>query len=463
MATKHIITRTIYTGTALLLMLLAACEDFVVVDQPASQLTSMAVFNDKATANAALSSIYSRLRDAGMLTGGRFGISTNMGVYADELEYYGDAYNPTRNFYLNALTPPNNEVLGWWSSAYNQVYASNAVIEGLAASTGISQGDKDIFTGEALFLRALYHFYLVNLYGEVPYITTTDYQSNSTVSRLPSEQVYTMIISDLQLAVSLLPQQYIYPERIRPNKAVATALLARVYLYHGNWAEAAESASYLINNDAEYAWTNDLSTVFLKEASTTIWQLAPEMPGQNTAEGQNFIFEGGPPNHTALSGSLLAAFEPGDLREELWTGQVTEGENTWYYANKYKERETTPASVEYSIQLRMSEQYLIRAEARARQGDLIGSAEDLDKVRNAAGLPGTPAVTADALIDAILRERHVELFTEGHRFFDLKRTARLDSELQGEKPGWNTTDRLLPLPESELLKNANLSPQNPGY
>ncbi len=63
-----------------------------------------------------------------------------------------------------------------------------------------------------------------------------------------------------------------------------------------------------------------------------------------------------------------------------------------------------------------------------------------------------------------MQERRVEFFTEGgHRFFDLKRAQQLDNALSSLKPGWNSTDALLPLPESELLLNPNLLPQNPGY
>ena len=114
--------------------------------------------------------------------------------------------------------------------------------------------------------------------------------------------------------------------------------------------------------------------------------------------------------------------------------------------------------------LRLSEQYLIRAEARARQGDLIGAKDDLNVIRNAAGLGNTTVATDVAIIDAVLRERRVELFTEyGHRFFDLKRYGKVDSILSVVKPGWDATDILLPLPETELLVNPNLLPQNPGY
>jgi hypothetical protein len=108
--------------------------------------------------------------------------------------------------------------------------------------------------------------------------------------------------------------------------------------------------------------------------------------------------------------------------------------------------------------------YLIRAEARAHSGDLIGAKEDLNTIRHTAGLADTSADTQDEILDAILQERRLELFTEfGHRFFDLKRFNRIQSVLSAAKPGWDAHDDLFPIPEAELSLNPKLLPQNPGY
>ena len=112
----------------------------------------------------------------------------------------------------------------------------------------------------------------------------------------------------------------------------------------------------------------------------------------------------------------------------------------------------------------MAEQYLIRAEARANLGNAIGAQDDINKIRQRAGLNATTASTTAELLEAILNERRVEFFTEhGHRFFDLKRTTMLNTTLESVKPGWENTDRVFPIPEKELLVNPNLLPQNPGY
>jgi len=445
------------------LFLTPGCESFVEVDLPSSQLNADAVFEDKASAEAAVANIYARLRDNGMLFGNLSGISNAMGTYADELAFYGGSSDVSQQFYTNNLVPSNGSIRSWWNEAYSLIYSSNAVIEGVAASTALTGSEKARLSAEALFLRSLLHFYLANLFGPVPYVTTTDYRANSTIGRSSVDQIYQNAIGDLNQAVLNLPEPD-QVQRSRANKAIATALLARIYLYNSNYAEAADAASYIINNQSTYHFTGNIQDAFLKESTEAIWHLTPKNEGQNTAEGAGFIFVSGPPPQVALSGELINAFEPEDLRRVHWVKGISDGAATWYHPYKYKERTVTGTSLEYSIVLRLSEQYLIRAEARALEGNLIGAKEDLDKVRLRAGLGSSPAATQPELLTAIIQERRLELFTEfGHRFFDLKRTGLLDAALEDIKPGWQATDQLLPIPENEMIVNPNLAPQNPGY
>lgn len=440
------------------------CDSFVDVELPNSQLTAPAVFEDMATADAAMTSIYSSLRDRGVLTGEPVGLSLQLGNYADELDYYGYSQSSTDNYYLNALTPSLQDIKTLWTDSYNQIYAANAVIYGVENSTKLSTENKNQLKGEALFVRALVHFYLVNLYGDVPYITTTDYEVNRNVSRMPVATVYSLIKADLVASVDLLPQDYVSSNRVRPNKLTARALLARVNLYMGNWDEASNDASAVINETSQYSIETNLDAAFLKTNPSTIWQFSPALSDHNTQEGSTFLFVVGPPPMSALTTTLVSSFSVGDLRRTHWIGSVTDGTTTWYYPNKYKNTLTEGGSVEHSIVFRLEEQYLIRAEARARQGNLTGAKDDLNMIRNRAGLANTTAVTDVELIAAVIEERRFELFTEfGHRFFDLKRTNNLNTVLGIVKPGWNDTDKLLPLPASELTLNPNLAPQNPGY
>mgnify|MGYP003605193910 CR=1 FL=1 len=446
----------------MLLLNLVGCDSFVDVETPNSQLTGVTVFEDRTTANAALIDIYSKLRDTGLLAGNANGSGVCLGLYADELTYYGNTDDNTSFIFNNTMLATTPMASQLWNESYHQIYCANAVIYGCQNSTGLSTADKNQFIGEATFIRALVHFYLMNLNGDVPYITTTDYEVNRLVSRMPTSEVYNNIIADLQEAIALLPQGYVAPDRVRPNRSTASALLARVYLYNGNWAEASNAASAVLNN-AEYVWETDIDKIFLKDCTATIWQFSPKLEGNNSDEGSVFVFQTGPPPFIGLSAELYNSFANDDLRKSHWISSVTDGSSTWYHANKYKQNNNTGTSLEYSIVFRLAEQYLIRAEARARQGELSNAKQDLDMVRSLAGLPNTTAMTSAEIIAAVQQERRFELFTEhGHRFFDLKRNGALNTVLPIVKLGWNSTDIHWPIPETELLANPNLT-QNPGY
>jgi hypothetical protein len=439
-----------------------SCDDFLEVAPPNSQLYSGNVFEEKTTANAAMADIYSKMRDAGMLTGYSSGISHLMAIYTDEMQYYGTAEDDAQLFYNNSLLPSGYGITSWWNDSYNQVFAANALILGVENAASLSSSDKSQLKGEALFVRSIVHFYLTNLYGHIPYITTTEYIQNSHATKLPPGEVYALCMDDLQEAIALLPSDYVTAERTRPNKFAAQALLARVALYAGNNALAINAASAVLENTALYPGPGNVETMFLKESLSTIWQFSPGFDGSNTIEATTFIFEFGPPYISALSNDLVNAFPEGDLRRQYWINEVSDGETTWYHPYKYKVIYAMPAS-EYSVILRLGELYLIRAEARARTGDLEGAKEDVNRISNTAGSPNTTAATQEEILLEILEQRRLELFSEfGHRFFDLKRFGKLN-EVLSPKPGWDTNDALLPLPENELLLNPSLAPQNPGY
>lgn len=468
---KRYLSHTIFSLNAALFFVLSAtgiltvsCDSFVETASPQSQLPSSAVFENYVTASAALTDIYSKIRDRGMLSGQSSGISYLLANYADELDFYGTPSSSASSFYINALLPGNTNLQEYWSVAYNQIYAANSVIERTKASLSLTEVQKKQLSGEAFFIRALVHFYLTNLYGDVPYIVSTDYKINSMPVKVSTKEVYNLVINDLNAAADMLGSEYIKNERTRPNRYAVLALQARVYLYDGKWAEAANASSAVLNASGLFALQTDLKSVFLKESKETIWQFQSSVSGKNTDEAASFIFFTVPPSSAALNSAIINSFTSVDKRKNSWTGSLSSGASTWYYPFKYKEFYNTSVSKEYPIMLRLSEQYLVRAEARAQQGDIIGSKEDLDQIRQRAGLSKTTAVTKQEILDAILEERKLELFSEyGHRFFDLKRTGNLDQKLSGIKPGWNTADRLFPIPQNEINLNSNLLPQNTGY
>ena len=449
---------------------LAGCKKFVEAEPPKSQLLGEQIFEEASTAVAALAGVYVQMRDNdnGMLCGQSWGMPIYMAQYADELINYSNrGQNYGENFFKNVLFVDSEDIYSLWNVAYNQIYNVNAIIEGVEKSVKLTDSEKLQLKGEALFIRALLHFYLLNLYGDVPYVSSTDYLVNRNLSRLPTETVYEHILTDLKNAEAFLGENYPSAERVRPNKYVVRALMARVYLYKKDWLNAEAMATAVIDHNSTYQLSSNLGDVFLKGSAGTIWAFKPNLEGSNTDEGfTNILLYSPVPYSRSISPSLLDAFEPGDQRRDEWIGSYSEGSDTWYFPYKYKQRGNTGTGInrEYPVILRLEEQYLIRAEARAQQENIGGAQQDINMIRNRAGLLDTQASTKTALLEAVLHERQVELFTEyGHRWFDLKRMGKSDEVLSVVKPNWNSEDKLLPIPEKELLVNPNLNPQNPGY
>ncbi|MCX2681900.1 RagB/SusD family nutrient uptake outer membrane protein [Galbibacter sp. EGI 63066] len=441
---------------------LTSCSDFVEVEPPKNLLISETVFSDPATVESALANIFYKIREQGSMVSGRSGMTTLMGIYSDELDYYGFDTNSNELFHHN-VTASNAVLLSWWNNAYNLIYATNDIIGGVENSNALNAENKARYKGQALFVRAYIHSLLTNLYGDIPYITSTNYSENNSVARLPVAEVYEHVISDLTSAVDLLENINVTGERVLPSQDTALALLSRIYLYVQNWEMAESTATQLIG---KHSLEPNISKVFLKESSETLWQLKPGDSPKNTHEANQFIIQAIPGQQFALTDSLLDAFEPGDLRLNNWIGTASniDGTVTLYFPYKYKAYITESQSLEYSIVFRLAEQYLIRAEARAHLENISGAQNDLNRIRNRAGLSNTMANSMNDLLEAIIQERRVELFAEhGQRWFDLKRTGNAGSILSLVKPNWQETDVLFPIPESELEINPNLLPQNLGY
>ncbi len=454
---------TSYSQTIILLIclfLFLGCEDFLETEDPTGQISPENVYENETTATAAVTTMYAKLRDEVLLTGNTAGLGIQMGLYADELDYYGAPAQSFDFIFQHQILASDVSISKIWNSSYNLIYLTNAAIEGLETSETLSDKTKNQLLGEAQFIRALTYFYLINLFGDVPYCTTTNYETNRKATRLSVNIIYTNIVQDLNDAKTKLGDTYTSSERVRANKWVASALLARVYLYMEQWENAENESSLLIDNTSLYTLETNLKNEFLKTSLSAILQLKTKVAGFSPAEANTFTFVTGPPPIVAMNKDLSAKMENGDLRRLHWVGQVSSGSRTWFYSDKYKQG----ISSQYSTIFRLAEQFLIRAEARVQIGKLSGGKQDINTIRLRAGLPNTPANTIDELLKAIIKERQFELFAEyGHRWFDLRRWGIAEDVLNLVKPGWKQTDIRLPLPETELSMNPNLNPQNPGY
>src|SRR5690606_34253494 len=234
--------------------------------------------------------------------------------------YYGFIQNSRYNFYSNSLIPSNSSITSIWNGAYNVIYETNSIIEGVQNSVSLNSEQKNQIKGEAIFLRGLVHFYLVNLFGNIPYVKSTDYVINSSIDQMSESEIYENTISDLSSSKELLSTDYISGERIRPNKFTVSFLLSKVYLYNNQWELADAESSTVINSDL-YIWDENINNIFQKESATTIWQLKPAGQGFNNAlEANTFIFYTIPPPDIALTVNLINSFEENDLRRLNWIG-----------------------------------------------------------------------------------------------------------------------------------------------
>jgi hypothetical protein len=453
---------------ACIIIICTSCEDFVKIDPPRTELIKTTVFNNDETAKAAVVDIYYQLRSSGFASGSESSISFFSSIYSDEsLNYYTVGGPSTviayQQFYDNTLEPNNFYVGHLWSDMYLCIYKANAVMEGLSSSEGVTETVKAQLEGEAKFIRAFCHFYLVNLFGNVPLITTTDYRMNAEMPRTPAAEVYQQIIEDLRDAQSLLADDYAFSgnARVRANKGAATAMLARSYLYMQDWSNAEAQASIVIGNTVQYNLVSNLVEVFRTNNTESILQL---WNSYIATDRLTFFVPSTGPNFSALRPEYVDEFEAEDLRRSTWVGIRIIDDDTYYYPRKYVSIALPPQ--DYSTVIRLAEVYLIRAEARAQQpGGIAGAQEDINVIRHRAGLGDTPANDQASLLLAIWEERKHELFTEwGHRWLDLKRTGRADAVLSPIKPEWVPTAVLFPIPEAEMINNPALrNAQNPGY
>lgn len=476
-----------------------ACKKLISVDDPINTITTEGIFSDDATANAAMAGVYSVMING--TNGNRSydshnsifsaGLAGSLGALsADEL-YIPSYLSSTLNYYVfNRLTAMNAESsVPLWISAYDIIYKANSVIEGIAASksAALHLDVRKRLTGEAKFIRAFSYFYLCNFFGDVPMVLTVDFNKTINLPRMPTASVYKQIITDLKEAEAALPADFVSEnsERVIPNKWAAALLLARVYLYTGDYANAAITASTVINNSA-FSLEPELKDVFLTGSREVIWQLKqtandPELKNA-TPEGSRLL----PyqkvhhsPAPFVITDQTLSAFEKGDQRKVVWLDSTdyvhdpTAPSAISYYPFKYitgiYNADANQPQPQYYVVLRLAEAYLIRAEAAAHGagGGLSAAIKDLNAIRDRADVTNlSDNLSQQDVLKAVAHERRIELFSEwAHRWFDLKRTGQASKELSlipNKKPWLGDYQLLYPIPLKEIMADHFLL-QNPGY
>ena len=437
------------------------------------------------------------------------------------MEYPGDAVaqgqssadDLTRAYRYTHINT-SDHCTNFWSQAYKVVAAANHVIEFVPddAAEGLRQ-----LKGENLFLRAMMHFNLVRIFGRpypqnngenlgVPILREglSDEEAES-LSRSSVKEVYDFVINDLLHAAELMSQP---KNNSFASKEVAYALLARVYLYKEDQANAIKYADLVINSGrydliqgSEYAGyfraqpDNNRETIFAIR-HTKVEDRAMSSIGSMYFSGD----ASGNPLGQGVSGwaEIYASKKyydflnqhPEDLRNSFITPYIADGELQYnqkltpvtpmYYVNKYSLQEGV-INLSSPVYLRLAEMYLIRAEANAKEGNTEAALADVNLLRQRAGLTGSALYTSQNIatagktaLDVVLEERYLELAFEGHRAYDLFRNNR---SMVRDYPGTHslnntpTTDLhqevkptdnrvVFYIPQAEINRNSALD-QNP--
>ena len=391
------------------------------------------------------------------------------------------------------IRPTNSFVSGIWQGTYLGISRANVVIEKVPAIK-METVTKERIIAEAKFLRALFYFNLVRIYGEVPLITVPVtpnlgdeeiYLSKSSVSA-----IYNQIIADLSQAAEKLPAKYSSTNDLgRATSGAALGLLSKVYLTNKDWENAQLTAAKVIDSkiyglNADYASNfkeankNGKESVFEvqfykkvnSECSQMVISGLPSIPG---------LFSSG--TETMLpTTDLLNSFENGDHRKEVtffdnYFGGLYKFEpHIWKYWDQvaYKPATTSASGADFFV-MRYSEILLIYAEAlnEAKGGPTADAYTAINLVRARARngktgiLPDLDGLDQLTFRSAVLSERRHEFVNEGQRWYDLVRTGNLVEFVKRAK-GDNTNPTafsyLFPIPQRELDNNKNLK-QNDGY
>ena len=458
-------------------VIFSSCEDQLEIGSEDDVSPEIALSN-QTTVNGLVVGLYSQAQSADAFNGTP---QTATEWQADNAFFKG-SFPTFREIYDYSTQADNTSIDAIWFQNYDVIEATNFVINNLpdADVQDLTEEQRSQYIGEARFLRALTLFNLSEYFGQ-PYqvadgaslsvpIILDDFRGDTEPFSGPRNtlnEVYAQIQDDLDFAMANLPASYAdnANTRGRATSGAAKALLARLELYRENYEEAAQLATEVIDSDVytlapDYSFYNALSSEDIFSIINTA------IDSQNSNEGYAGLTNPTPEGRgdAPFSDNLVAAYEEeaGDKRytELTQIGVDAEGVES-VFTTKFDDGITQADNAPI---IRVTEMYLIRAEANVMAGTTIGDTpvNDINALRSRAGLSDLAAVT----IEDVVRERRKELAFEGsHRRMDLLRNGMSlrrpgqdnvsDSELGDDKT-------IFPIPSREIDLNPNLE-QNPGY
>lgn len=379
-----------------------------------------------------------------------------------------------------------------WLNYYNMINRANLLLSKIADKDVAVVPNKDIYIGEAKFLRALAYFDLVNIYGDVPLVTEPmTIEESYKTGREKVATIYSeVIIKDLLDAESKLPEKYSGADVGRATKGAAKSMLGKAYLFTHDFLKAEDKFREVTTMG--YALLPTYTDLFDytkdEHHSEYIFDVEYE---QGMGEGNCFTTNFCPKNpdiaafYGVIGGqngnnnpprSLFAIFPQGDLRKDITAADGYTDNNGVYhhliptsndvqtFTKKYMVRLTASCDSRANWKvIRYADVLLMFAEALNENGKTDEALLYLNKVHTRAGLPEYSAMTQNETRETIYLERRLELSFEGHRWFDLVRTGRALSVMSANGMKDYMTVFPLPLSQIQLINDPAILPQNPGY
>lgn len=357
-----------------------------------------------------------------------------------------------------------------WKDAYKGIQRANIVLNRITEIPYENEATKNARIGEMKFIRALYYFNLVRIFGEIPLVTeeVTNPQSYFGQTRSSMNEVYEQITFDLQDAIHLLPARN-ESNKMRVVKTAAQTLLGKVALTLGNLPLAKAHLTDVVNSGDHdlvpvhqiFATDNELNKeiIFAVQFSSGI-----NSNSEGTDAYRMFNPTGrvvgnltGTKGHGVLKADFYTLYQDLDARKNVYVGALESG---LAYNNKIAVPATVIGDAESDwIVLRYADVLLMLSEIENELNNPNLALEYLNDIRLRAGIGNYEGSTdKESLFNEIDLQRRLELVWEGHRWFDLLRQGRAMSVLGITDPN----KLLMPLPASQIAANPALE-QNPGY
>lgn len=473
------------------------CEDFLQKD-PQGELTQEGFPVSQSDALLATNAVYSSIREWAYNSGG-FPITDIMSDDAHKGSNPNDQRPTVDPYDKFTFTTAQDGLDRWWSTLYQGIKHANVVITKVP-SIEMDAALRDRYVAEARFLRGLFYFDLVRAWGGVPMIT--ELNPSLKVARSTKEEIYTLIISDLQFAVTNLADKSDLEtgDIGRATSGAARSLLAKAYLFQGDFVNAEKYALDVINSD-EY----DLEPVFSNANSNagehgmeSVFEVgALEVEGAGGNQYANTQGVRGSPNRgwgfNRPSFDLRNSFEPDDPRlnatiidlGETLDGVLILGDGTtpdetfdefinlievecynqkvWYPGtNTITQFGHNRRLIRYADVLLMAAEALNENDKPAEALLYLNQVRERAREGNPAILPDITETNKELLRDIILIERRHELALEGHRFWDLIRTGKAPAVL-GQLGFVTGKHELLPIPQNEIDISQGTLLQNPDW